>query len=154
MEIVKKGQKAEKKPTNAQLQRRIDNAIIHMERTKDTREVYFDDRNIRVIVNEDMALLSNGVYSTTFQRYFFGGESNQYACLALLVDCATKYEPKIITQDKKGNKFRSFALLSKVMQEKNDNDYSRYRSPPRPIGSGGCAWKTRYRHKYCQYDCI
>ena len=124
MEVVKKGQKADKKPTNAQLQRRIDTAIIHMERTKDTKEIFFDDRNIRVVVNEDMALLSNGIYSTTFQRYFFGGESNQYACLSLLVDCAKKYETKIITQDKKGNKFRSFALLSKVMQEENDNDHT------------------------------
>lgn len=124
MEVLKKGQKADKKPTNAQLQRRIDTAIIHMERTKDTKEVFFDDRNIRVVVNENMALLSNGVYCTTFQRYFFGGESNQYACLALLVECANKYDDKIITQDKKGNKFRSFSLLSKVMQEENDKDYT------------------------------
>lgn len=124
MEVAKKGQKAEKKPTNAQLQRRIDTAIIHMERTKDTKEVFFDDRNISVVVNEEMALLSNGIYSTTFQRYFFGGESNQYACLSLLVDCAKRYEDKIITQDKKGNISRSFAMLIDAMEKNSDKDYA------------------------------
>lgn len=124
MEVVKKGQKLDKKPTNAQLQRRIDTSIIHMDRTKDTMEVFFDDRNIRVVVNEDVALLENGIYATMFRRYYFGGESNQYLCLASLVECAKKYDDKIIVNNKKGEKIRSFALLVKAMEESNDDGYT------------------------------
>lgn len=124
MEIIKSGQKADKKPTNAQLQRRIDSAIIHMDRTKDTKEVFFDDRNIRVVVNEDVALLANGIYTTMFNRHYFGGESNQYLCLSSLVECAKRYDDKIIASNKNGEKFRSFALLVKTMEENNDADYA------------------------------
>lgn len=115
-----KGFKEEKKPTSAQLERRLKNAIIHMDKTKDTKEVYFDDRGMRVVVNEDMAFISNSVYTTVFNRIYTNGETNHYLCLKNLVELAEKYQDKIIVKDDKGNTYRSYGLLNKVVEEKKD----------------------------------
>lgn len=118
---IAKTQENEKKPTNGQLLQRINKAIVHMDRTKDTKEVFFDDRGMRITVNEDMAMISNGIYQSIFHRYSANGETSQYLCLSSLVALALKYEEDIKVRDSKGNvKFRSYALLLKVVDEKKD----------------------------------
>lgn len=124
MEIAKAGQKQAKKPTNAQLQRRIDNAVLHVDKTKDTRSVFFDDRGIRITVNEDCATLSNGMYTTIFQRYYFRGETNQYLSLKAMVECAEKHMDKIVVKDKKGESHISYKMLDKIVNESQDENYS------------------------------
>ena len=36
----------QKKPTKAQIENRIKHAIVHVDRTKDTKNVYFDDKGL------------------------------------------------------------------------------------------------------------
>ena len=114
------GFKEEKKPTAAQLERRLKNAILFMDKTKDTKEVFFDDRGMRVVVNEDMAFISNSVYTSIFHRVYSHGETNHYLCLKMLVELAEKYKDKIIIKDEKGNVYRSYGLLNKVVNEEKD----------------------------------
>lgn len=109
-----------KKPTNAQLQRKINNAVVHIDRTKDTKEVYFDDRGMRITVTPDLAVLSTGVYTSVFYRVYSGGESNQYLCLSALVAKALEYD-KEITVKTKDSVFRSYSLLHKVLDEKKES---------------------------------
>ena len=40
-----------KKPTNAQLQKRIENAIVFVPKTKDTISIFFSDKGVRLVAD-------------------------------------------------------------------------------------------------------
>lgn len=94
--------KQEKKPTNGQLQKRISNAVIHVDRTKDTKEVYFEDRGIRIVVSDGRAIISQLSFTMVFDEIVAGGYSRIYATLSHVVDVAHKYDCMVV--DNKGNK--------------------------------------------------
>ena len=49
--------KQSKKPTNAQLEKRLKCALLHIDKTKDTKSIYFDDKGLRLTINDDFALI-------------------------------------------------------------------------------------------------
>jgi len=124
MEIVKKGQKAEKKPTNAQLQRRIQNAVVFVEKDKDTKSIFFDDKGLRLTITIDYAIIETGAHRHVFDFITpFGNVSRPYIYTKRFVEIAE--ENDCVVEDKSGNKSRSYAKLFSTLKEKDDkSDYN------------------------------
>lgn len=89
-------EKQTKKPTNAQLQRRIDKALIHVDRTKDDKEVYFGDKGLRIIVNDEYAIIATNWHRHVFSNLTSSGYSRpwlytkRFVEIALANDCLTE----------------------------------------------------------------
>lgn len=105
------------KPTNGQLQRRIDRAVLHIDRTKDTKEVYFSDRGIRIVISDDVAIISRLSYTLMFNKIVPGGFSVNYNVLSSIVDAAQSYDCTAV--DKDGNKYISFWKLYESVKQQD-----------------------------------
>lgn len=119
MEVLKKGQNGDKKPTNAQLQRRIKNAVVFVEKDRDTKSIYFDDKGVRLTITIYYAVIETGAHRHVFDAILSNGKisrpyiySRQFVDIALENDC-------MVTNDK-GEQFRSYAKLFEVLKEKED----------------------------------
>lgn len=118
MEVLKKGQKADKKPTNAQLQRRIQNAVVFVEKDNATKSIYFDDKGVRITITMDYAVIETGYHRHVFSAITANGVSRPYLYTRQFVDIALENDC-IVTNDK-GEQFRSYAKLFEVLKEKED----------------------------------
>lgn len=115
--------KQEKKPTNAQLQARLNKAVIHIDRTKNTKEVYFDDKGLRLISCEDEVIIGTNFHRHVFQKVTSNGYSRPALYIERVIDFAL-VTPCTVT-DAQGNKTRSFAKLAEALKEKEDKtDYN------------------------------
>jgi hypothetical protein len=98
-----------KKPTNAQLQNRISKAVIHIDRTKDTKEVFFDDRGIRIVISDGKAIISQLSFMMAFDEIVSGGYSRNYMVLNRIAEMVDDYD--CIATNEKGEKSVSFWKL-------------------------------------------
>ena len=48
--------KNQKRPTNGQLQKRLERAVLHLDRTKDTQSIYWSDKGCRLTADNDYAI--------------------------------------------------------------------------------------------------
>lgn len=101
------------KETNGQLQRRIRNAVVHVDKTKDTESVFFDDKGLRITVNNEYAVIATGYHSHVFSAYFGGGVSKPWLFMRRLVKTALENEC---------NTYAS--LLSKLKEKEDKDDYN------------------------------
>lgn len=99
----------QKKPTNAQLQKRIEKAVIHIDRTKDTKEVFFDDRGIRIVISDERAIISQLSFMMTFDEIVSGGYSRNYMVLNRITEMVDEYDCVVVNE--KGEKSVSFWKL-------------------------------------------
>jgi hypothetical protein len=106
----------EKKPTNAQLQKRLKNAVLHIDKTKAYRAVMFADRNLKIEIEEDVAIISRLSYSLCFNKVVAGGYSRVYMILANVVDMVKRYD--CIKENDKVGKFTSYWKLWDAVREK------------------------------------
>lgn len=104
--------------TKEQLQRRIDRALLHIDRTKDTREVYFDDKGLRLIVNDDFCIVGTNFHRHVFSKITSGGFSRPYLYISQFVDFALNND--CTKTDSKGNPFCSYSKLIQKLLEKED----------------------------------
>lgn len=108
------GAKAQKKPTNKQLEGRIKNALVHIDKDKSYKSVYFVDRGLRIETTDDFAVLSTNYHQHIFSRYSAADMfSRPYGYLSRLVEIAI--ENDCTTKDG-----YSFAKLMSVLNEKED----------------------------------
>lgn len=101
--------KNQKRPTNGQLQKRLERAVLHIDRTKDTKEVFFDDRGIRIIISDERAIISQLSFMMTFDEIVSGGYSRNYMVLNRVVEMVDEYDCVVV--NKKGEKCFSFWKL-------------------------------------------
>lgn len=119
MEIAKAGQKQAKKPTNAQLQRRIDNAVIHVDKTKDTKSIFFSDKGLRITVTGEYAIIETSSHRHVFDFITGSGNvSRPYIYTNRFIDMAFANDCSSVSED--GIKFYSYGKLMKVLREKED----------------------------------
>lgn len=109
----------QKKPTAAQLQLRIKRAVLHIDRTKGTKEVYFDDKGLRLIVTDDEVIVQTGFHSHVFTKFTAAGYSRPCLYIERLVDFA--YENDCTSKDGKGNTTRSYKKLLSTLKNKEDS---------------------------------
>jgi hypothetical protein len=118
MEVLKKGQKGDKKPTNAQLSRRIQNAVVIVEKDKDTKSIRFDDKGVRLTITMDYAVIETGFHRHVFSAITSSGVSRPYLYTRQFIDIALENDC-MVTNDK-GEQYRSYAKLFEVLKEKED----------------------------------
>lgn len=107
-----------KKPTNAQLARRIDKAVLHIDRTKDTKTIFFSDRGLRLTVTDDFALVETNYHRHVFSKITASGISRPYMYVAQVIDIALSYAEKCATESG-----YSFAKLLDALKD-NDLEYN------------------------------
>lgn len=110
-----------KKPTNLELTKRLERAIIHLDRTKSTKDVYFDDKALRLVVDEDegYAIVSTLAHKHVFNIATNSGMSmpfiyiNRFIEIASDNDCMVKY--------KDGTFGKSYYKLYETLKAKEDD---------------------------------
>lgn len=107
-----------KKITNGQLQNRLRNAILHIDKTKDTQSVFFDDKGLRLTVNEDFAIIATGFHQHVFTNFTAQGVSRPYLYTKRFIEIALANDCTI--KDANGNVTRSYGKLLGILKEKED----------------------------------
>ena len=111
-----------KKLTNAQLQKRIENAIVFVPKTKDTISIFFSDKGLRLTVNEDFAIIATGFHRHVFNNFTNAGISRPYLYTKRVIEIANE---TAITKSIKDNGGYSFQRLLEVLKAKEDkSDYN------------------------------
>ena len=59
----------QKKETKAQLERRIKQAVVFVEKDKDTKSVFFSDKGLRLTVTNDTAVVETGYHRHLFTHH-------------------------------------------------------------------------------------
>lgn len=106
----------EKKLTNAQLQKRLKNAVLHVDKTKAYHAVMFADRNLKIEIEDDMAIISRLSYSLCFNKVVAGGYSRIYMVLANVVDMVQRYD--CTKKSEKVGEYISYWKLWDAVREK------------------------------------
>lgn len=111
-----------KKPTNAQLQKRLEKAVVHIDRTKNTREIYFDDKGLRLIDCDDCVIVGTNFHQHVFYKVTANGYSRPCLYVSRFIDIALVNN--CVVKDENGIASRSYAALFKALGEKEDkNEY-------------------------------
>ena len=104
--------------TNGQLQNRLRNAILHIDKTKDTQSVFFDDKGLRLTVNEDFAIIATGFHQHVFCNITSQGISRPWLYTKRFIEIALNNDCQV--RDAKGNVTRSYSKLMAVLKAKED----------------------------------
>lgn len=104
-----------KKKTNAQWEKIVKNSPLHLNKTRDTKSVYFSDKGLRLTVddNEGYALIATGYHTHVFQKLTASGISRPFLYTQGLIDCA-------LENDCATEAGCSFAKLLEVLKAKED----------------------------------
>lgn len=104
-----------KKPTNAQLQRRLEKSPLHLDRTKNTISVYFSDKGLRLTVDdlEGYALIATNYHTHYFQSWTSQGVSRPFLYTNRIIEIALENDCK--TEDG-----YSYTKLLEVLKAKED----------------------------------
>ena len=108
----------EKKITNGQLERRLKNALLHIDKTRDTKSIYFDDKGLRLTATEDFAIIETSFHRHVFNSITSQGISRPYLYTQRFIEIALAND--CMVKDAKGNVTRSYGKLMAVLKEKED----------------------------------
>lgn len=103
------------KPTNAQLQRRIQNALVFVPKDKEYCGVFFSDKGLRLEVNSDTAVISTGYHKHLYSSYNSSGISRPYLYTRRIIEIANEH-----LEDCKTENGYSFAKLLETLKAKED----------------------------------
>lgn len=116
--MAQKGFKQEKKLTAAQLERRLLNAVMHIDKTKNTREIYFSDKGLRLVDCDEHVLIQTGFHTHVFSKVTANGYSRPALYTSRLIDIAIGNDP--VVENSKGEKSYSLSRLIEILKEKED----------------------------------
>ena len=111
--------------TNAQLLKKIEKAVIHLDLTKSTRSIYFDDKGLKLISDDEegYAVVGTNFHQHVFQAVTATGYSRPYLYVKRFIDIAL--ENDCVVKDKKGNASYSYVKLFDTLKKKEDqSDYN------------------------------
>lgn len=114
----------QKKPTNAQLQKRITNALIHIDRTKDTESIFFSDKGLRLTVNEDVAIIATGFHRHVFNNFTNAGISRPYLYTKRVIEIANENLKDIEVDG--GYSFQKLLEVLKAKEDKSEYNIVTY----------------------------
>ena len=112
--MANKGFRGEKKPTAAQMERRLKNALIHVDLTKNTRSIYFSDKGLRLTDTDEHVLIQTGFHTHVFSKFTNAGYSRPCLYVARLVDIA-------LENDCKTENGYSYERLFETLKAKEDH---------------------------------
>ena len=114
----------QKKPTNAQLQKRIANALIHIDKTKDTESIFFSDKGLRLTVNEDYAIIATGFHRHVFNNFTSSGISRPYLYTKRVIEIANENLKDIEVDG--GYSFQKLLEVLKAKEDKSEYNIVTY----------------------------
>lgn len=106
--------------TKAQMQRRIEQSPLHLNRTRDFKTIYFDDKGLRLSCddNEGYCLIETSAHTHVFRSITVAGVSRPYLYTKRFIEIALSND--CLVKDEKGNITRSYNKLMSVLKEKED----------------------------------
>lgn len=105
----------QKRPTNAQLQKRIKNAVIFIPRTKDTQEIFFSDKGVRLVVDIDGCVIETNYHRHVYSNITGSGVSRPYLYTKRVIEIANENIDAIKMEDG-----YSYQRLLDVLKSKED----------------------------------
>lgn len=109
-----------KQMTKAQMQRRIEQSPLHLNRTRDFKTIYFDDKGLRLSCddNEGYCLIETSAHTHVFRNITVAGVSRPYLYTKRFIEFALENDCTV--KDDKGVVRHSYAKLFSVLKEKED----------------------------------
>ena len=107
--------KNQKRPTNGQLQKRLERAVLHLDRTKNTQSIYWSDKGCRLTADNDYAIIAFGYSQTVFNNYNMSGVSRPWLYVKRIIEIANENDASIKTESG-----YSYQKLLEVLKEKED----------------------------------
>lgn len=104
-----------KKRTKAQLQRRLDTAILHIDSTKSTQTIYFSDKGLRLTADDECAVIGFGYNQVVFRNFNISGLSRPWLYTKRIVEITSQHLKEIQTETG-----YSYARLLDVLNSKED----------------------------------
>jgi hypothetical protein len=104
-----------KKLTNAQLQKRIENAIVFVPKTKDTISIFFSDKGVRLVADSDGCVIETNYHRHVFSNITSSGVSRPYLYTKRIIEIANDNLEAIKTESG-----YSYQRLIDVLKEKED----------------------------------
>lgn len=104
-----------KKLTNAQLQKRIENAIVFVPKTKDTISIFFSDKCVRLVADSDGCVIETNYHRHVFSNITAAGVSRPYLYTKRVIEIANKNLDAIKTESG-----YSYQRMLDVLKEKED----------------------------------
>lgn len=105
-----------KKPTNAQLQRRIEKAVLHIDRKKETKSIYLSDKGIRLTADDEYAIIETNYHRHVFGNVTANGVSRPYIYTKRFIDIALENA----VQD--GENGYTFAQIISTLEKKGEKE--------------------------------
>lgn len=104
------------KPTNAQLQRRIANAVVHIDKDKSYQSVYWSDKCLRLETTDEYCVISTGFHRHIFNAFNSAqGVSRPYLYTKRVIEIANEN-----LKDIEVDGGYSFQRLLEVLKAKDD----------------------------------
>ena len=109
-----------KKVTNAQLKKRIDNAMVFVPKTKDTTSIFFSDKGVRLVADNDGCVIETNYHRHVYSNITSAGVSRPYLYTKRIIEIANGNLDAIKTESG-----YSYQRLSDVLKEKeNKSEYN------------------------------
>ena len=109
-----------KTTTKAQLEKRIERAVVHVDRTKETKEIFFSDKGLRLTLTNECAVVGTGYHDHVFTNFTSSGVSRPYLYIKRFIEIAEENDCTVTDAD--GYKFFSYGKLMNTLKEKGEND--------------------------------
>ena len=104
-----------KKVTNAQLQKRINSAIVFVPKDKETINIFFSDKGVRLTATMDSAVVAFGYSQTIYSNFTAAGISRPYLYTKRIIEIANEN-----LKDIEVDGGYSYQRLLDVLNEKED----------------------------------
>ena len=105
----------QRKPTKAQIEKRIQNAVVFVPRDKETKSIYFNDKGLRLTTTKDTAVIETAYHRHVFESITSSGFSRPFLYTKRFIEIA-------LDNDCKTDKGYSYTKLFDVLKEKDDKN--------------------------------
>ena len=112
------------KPTNAQLQRRIANAVVHIDKDKSYQSVYWSDKGFRLETTDEYCVISTGFHRHIFNNFTSSGVSRPYLYTKRVIEIANENIKDIEVDG--GYSFQRLLEVLKAKEDKSDYNIVTY----------------------------
>ena len=107
-----------KKPTNAQLQKRIENAIVFVPKTKDTISIFFSDKGVRLVADSDGCVIETNYHRHVYSNITGAGVSRPYLYTKRVIEIANDNIEAIKTES--GYSYQRLIDVLKAKEDKSE----------------------------------
>lgn len=104
----------QKKATRAQLEKRIDNALLIIDKGKEFKSIYLGDIGIGVYITKDYAIMTSNFHQHIWNRFNGKGYNKPYIYLDRFVNLSNEHINEIGRKNIKGELFYSLSKLKAI----------------------------------------